>query len=91
MAKPSTTPSGYICVTEQHKWMIMVSCGRNQWEDYDTVFTWTPNRNDALAKCRKYGQFQAYLKNTGRRYTIRYVSCDSFPNRPLYLTPKEYA
>lgn len=90
MSEPQTTTSGYVAVTEQHKWIILVSNGRS-WEEYDSLYTWTDDRKKALAKLKQYGQFQNYLKNTGRRFTILYDSCESFPDRPIYLSPKEYS
>jgi hypothetical protein len=88
MAKPIKTPSGYVAITEQHKWHIMVSNGKS-WELYDSLYTWYGDRRYALKKLKSYHQFQRYLKNTGRRFTIKYVSVEEFNSRPLYLSPGE--
>jgi hypothetical protein len=90
MAKPTYNPvSGCMVITEQHKWHIMVSNGKD-WELYDCIYSWSSSRKSALARVKAYHQFQRYLENTGRRFTLKYVSCESFPNRPLYLSKSEY-
>ena len=82
------SPCGMRIATEQHRWSIFVSDGNN-WEYYDSIHTWTRSRRHLAKKIADYPQFQAYLRNTGRKYKIEWHSVEKFPHRPIYLDVRD--